>query len=152
MHYDESRAQLKDGDLIVMDMGAEFGYYSADLTRTIPASGRFSNRQRHEYANEYTDSDSNAYASAYRDLYSYTQTDSDSHTFRHAYPCPYRDAHSFGYAYGHSHLDPYAFTDRHAHTHRHSDRHCYQSSGDACPNSDCHAPPNHHPPAGGNRK
>ena len=49
LHYDESRAQLQDGDLIVMDMGAEFGYYSADLTRTIPASGRFSNRQRAIY-------------------------------------------------------------------------------------------------------
>ena len=49
LHYDESRAQLKDGDLVVMDMGAEFGYYSADLTRTIPASGRFSNRQRAIY-------------------------------------------------------------------------------------------------------
>jgi Xaa-Pro aminopeptidase len=49
LHYDESRARLEDGDLIVMDMGAEFGYYSADLTRTVPASGRFSNRQRAIY-------------------------------------------------------------------------------------------------------
>ncbi|HEX9894420.1 MAG TPA: aminopeptidase P family protein [Gemmatimonadales bacterium] len=49
LHYDESRAQLKAGDLIVMDMGAEFGYYSADVTRTIPATGRFTDRQRAVY-------------------------------------------------------------------------------------------------------
>lgn len=49
LHYDESRARLADGDLVVMDMGAEFGYYSADVTRTIPASGRFTPRQRAIY-------------------------------------------------------------------------------------------------------
>jgi Xaa-Pro aminopeptidase len=49
LHYDESRARLADGDLVVMDMGAEFGYYPADVTRTIPASGRFSPRQRAIY-------------------------------------------------------------------------------------------------------
>jgi len=49
LHYDESRAQLADGDLIVMDMAAEFGYYTADVTRTIPASGKFTVRQRAIY-------------------------------------------------------------------------------------------------------
>jgi Xaa-Pro aminopeptidase len=49
LHYDESRAQLKDGDLIVMDMAAEFGYYTADVTRTLPANGKFSARQRAVY-------------------------------------------------------------------------------------------------------
>src|SRR5262249_5615726 len=34
---------------VVMDLGAEFGYYAADLTRTIPASGQFSDRQRQLY-------------------------------------------------------------------------------------------------------
>ena len=37
------------GDLVVMDMGAEFGYYSADVTRTIPVSGKFTPRQRAIY-------------------------------------------------------------------------------------------------------
>jgi Xaa-Pro aminopeptidase len=46
LHYDKSRSQLADGDLVVMDMGAEFGYYTADVTRTIPASGKFTPRQR----------------------------------------------------------------------------------------------------------
>ncbi len=49
LHYDKSRARLADGDLIVMDVGAEFGYYSADITRTVPVSGRFDRRQRQLY-------------------------------------------------------------------------------------------------------
>lgn len=49
LHYDNSRGSLDAGDLIVMDIGAEFGYYSADVTRTVPVSGRFSERQRALY-------------------------------------------------------------------------------------------------------
>jgi Xaa-Pro aminopeptidase len=49
LHYDKSRSQIAEGDLIVMDMGAEFGYYSADVTRTIPATGKFTSRQRAIY-------------------------------------------------------------------------------------------------------
>jgi Xaa-Pro aminopeptidase len=49
LHYDKSRSQLAAGDPIVMDMGAEFGYYTADVTRTIPASGKFTTRQRAIY-------------------------------------------------------------------------------------------------------
>ena len=45
LHYDKSRGQLQAGDLVVMDMGAEYGYYAADVTRTIPASGHFTSRQ-----------------------------------------------------------------------------------------------------------
>jgi Xaa-Pro aminopeptidase len=49
LHYDKSRGRLEDGDLIIMDIGAEFGYYSADITRTAPVSGRFTDRQRALY-------------------------------------------------------------------------------------------------------
>jgi Xaa-Pro aminopeptidase len=49
LHYDKNRRQLEAGDLVVEDVGAEFGYYSADLTRTIPVSGHFSPRQRALY-------------------------------------------------------------------------------------------------------
>lgn len=49
LHYDKSRGPLEAGDLIIMDIGAEFGYYSADVTRTAPVSGRFSERQRALY-------------------------------------------------------------------------------------------------------
>jgi len=45
LHYDKGRGQLQAGDLVVMDMAAEYGYYAADLTRTIPASGHFTKRQ-----------------------------------------------------------------------------------------------------------
>ena len=45
LHYDKSRGQLQAGELVVMDMGAEWGYYAADVTRTIPASGKFTTRQ-----------------------------------------------------------------------------------------------------------
>lgn len=45
LHYDRSRSQLQAGELVVMDMGAEYGYYAADITRTIPASGKFTARQ-----------------------------------------------------------------------------------------------------------
>ena len=49
LHYDENRRQTQPGDLVVMDMGAEFGYYTADITRTIPVSGKFTERQRAIY-------------------------------------------------------------------------------------------------------
>jgi Xaa-Pro aminopeptidase len=49
LHYDESRRRMEAGDLVVVDIGAEFGYYTADITRTFPVSGRFSPRQRALY-------------------------------------------------------------------------------------------------------
>ena len=49
LHYDKSRRQMKAGELVVIDIGSEFGYYSADVTRTIPVSGTFTDRQREIY-------------------------------------------------------------------------------------------------------
>ncbi len=49
LHYTENKAQCQDGDLILMDFGAEYGNYSADLTRTIPVNGRFNERQKAVY-------------------------------------------------------------------------------------------------------
>ncbi len=49
LHYDQNRRQTQAGDLIVMDMGAEFGYQTADITRTIPVSGKFTPRQKAIY-------------------------------------------------------------------------------------------------------
>ena len=49
LHYDKSRRRMEEGDLVVMDIGAEYSYYSADVTRTIPVSGRFTKRQREIY-------------------------------------------------------------------------------------------------------
>jgi Xaa-Pro aminopeptidase len=49
LHYDKNRRQTRSGELVVMDVGAEFGYYTADVTRTIPVSGRFTPRQQSLY-------------------------------------------------------------------------------------------------------
>ncbi len=49
LHYDENRRETRPGELVVMDVGAEFGYYTADVTRTIPISGKFDDRQRRLY-------------------------------------------------------------------------------------------------------
>ena len=49
LHYINNNKQCKDGDLILMDVGAEYGNYSSDMTRTIPVSGRFSKRQKEVY-------------------------------------------------------------------------------------------------------
>ena len=50
LHYQQYDRQSKDGELVLMDVGAEFGFYSADVTRTIPLNGRFSKRQREVYS------------------------------------------------------------------------------------------------------
>ncbi|HEU4387309.1 MAG TPA: Xaa-Pro peptidase family protein [Blastocatellia bacterium] len=49
LHYNENRKKIDAGDLVVVDIGAEYGYYSADITRTYPASGKFTARQREVY-------------------------------------------------------------------------------------------------------
>ena len=49
LHYVENNQQCKAGDLILMDVGAEYANYSSDMTRTIPVSGRFTDRQRAVY-------------------------------------------------------------------------------------------------------
>lgn len=49
LHYVENNKQCKDGELILMDFGAEYGYYNADLTRTVPVNGKFSRRQKTVY-------------------------------------------------------------------------------------------------------
>ena len=49
LHYVENNRQCQNGDLILMDVGAEYANYSSDMTRTIPVSGKFSKRQRDVY-------------------------------------------------------------------------------------------------------
>ena len=49
LHYTQNNSQCQSGDLILMDVGAEYGNYSSDITRTIPVSGRFNSRQRAVY-------------------------------------------------------------------------------------------------------
>ena len=49
LHYERNNQILKDGDLLLLDLGAEVGYYSADISRTFPVNGKFSSRQRYYY-------------------------------------------------------------------------------------------------------
>jgi Xaa-Pro aminopeptidase len=49
LHYIENNKACKDGDLVLMDFGAEYANYASDLTRTIPANGKFSSRQKDVY-------------------------------------------------------------------------------------------------------
>ncbi len=49
LHYDQSIRRMEAGDLVVVDIGARYGFYCADITRTYPVSGSFTPRQREIY-------------------------------------------------------------------------------------------------------
>lgn len=49
LHYVENNSEIKNDDLILFDLGAQWNYYSADITRTFPVSGKFSPRQKEVY-------------------------------------------------------------------------------------------------------
>jgi Xaa-Pro aminopeptidase len=49
LHYIENNQQCKDGDVILLDVGAEYANYASDLTRCVPVSGRFTTRQKEVY-------------------------------------------------------------------------------------------------------
>ena len=49
LHYDVNRRQTRDGDLVLVDAGAEWGQYTADVTRTFPVNGKFTQRQKAIY-------------------------------------------------------------------------------------------------------
>ena len=49
LHYVSNNQECRDGELILMDFGAEYGGYNADLTRTVPVNGKFTRRQKQVY-------------------------------------------------------------------------------------------------------
>ncbi|MFN8673993.1 MAG: Xaa-Pro aminopeptidase [Candidatus Sericytochromatia bacterium] len=49
LHYTENNTELKNGDLLLIDAGAEYKYYCGDITRTIPVSGKFTKEQKEVY-------------------------------------------------------------------------------------------------------
>jgi len=49
LHYISNNQECKDGELVLMDFGAEYGHYCADLTRTVPVNGKFTKRQKQVY-------------------------------------------------------------------------------------------------------
>ena len=49
LHYIDNNKQCQDGEILLMDFGAEYANYASDLTRTVPVNGRFTSRQRAVY-------------------------------------------------------------------------------------------------------
>jgi Xaa-Pro aminopeptidase len=49
LHYIENNQECREGDMILMDVGASYGNYSSDMTRCVPASGKFTERQKEVY-------------------------------------------------------------------------------------------------------
>jgi Xaa-Pro aminopeptidase len=49
LHYDKLSRKIEDGDIVVLDVAAQYSGYSADITRTLPANGKFTPRQREIY-------------------------------------------------------------------------------------------------------
>jgi Xaa-Pro aminopeptidase len=49
LHYIENHSECEDGELVLMDFGARYANYNADLTRTVPVNGKFTKRQRAVY-------------------------------------------------------------------------------------------------------
>ncbi|RYX98776.1 M24 family metallopeptidase [bacterium] len=49
LHYVDNNQQLKDGDLLLIDAGAEYGFYAGDITRTFPVNGKFTKAQKDVY-------------------------------------------------------------------------------------------------------
>jgi Xaa-Pro aminopeptidase len=49
LHYIENKAEIRDGDLVLIDAGCEYQHYASDVTRTFPANGKFSNEQAEIY-------------------------------------------------------------------------------------------------------
>ncbi|MED4686414.1 aminopeptidase P family protein [Bacillus mycoides] len=49
LHYEDNEAQIQNGDLVLLDLGAQKDYYNADISYTFPASGTFSSRQKQIY-------------------------------------------------------------------------------------------------------
>jgi Xaa-Pro aminopeptidase len=49
LHYEKNSRRMEDGNLLLMDIGAEYGMYAADITRTIPVNGKFSDEQKDIY-------------------------------------------------------------------------------------------------------
>ena len=49
LHYQQNSSRLRSGELVLIDAGGEYGHYAADITRTVPVDGRFTDRQRKIY-------------------------------------------------------------------------------------------------------
>ncbi len=82
LHYDSLRDQIHDGDVVVLDVGGQYSGYTADITRTLPANGKFTARQREIY--EIVLGAQNAALAALRPGVTFSRTSSNS-VYRIAY-------------------------------------------------------------------
>lgn len=100
LHYNENHKKIDAGDLVVCDIGAEYSLYTADITRTFPATGKFTPRQREIYQLVL---DTQAAAAAH---YKPGMTNGDLHVFASQYlrQSPLRAKDTDGREYGMEHF------------------------------------------------
>jgi Xaa-Pro aminopeptidase len=107
LHYDENHKKIDDGDLVVCDIGAEYSMYTADITRTFPANGKFTPRQREIY--QLVLDTQSAVAAHWRPGISYFEMESFTKDFLRKSPLRARDLdgkeysmdHFYFHAFGH---------------------------------------------------
>ena len=51
LHYDKNDSKTEDASLVLLDLGAQYGYYSADISFTFPVNGKFTEKQKKTYYN-----------------------------------------------------------------------------------------------------
>jgi Xaa-Pro aminopeptidase len=107
LHYSENHKKIEAGDLVVCDIGAEYSLYTADITRTFPASGKFTPRQREVY--QLVLDTQSAVAAHWRPGITYSDMESFTKSFMRKSPLRARDLdgkeysldHFYFHAFGH---------------------------------------------------
>lgn len=107
LHYSENHKKIEAGDLVVCDIGAEYSMYTADITRTFPASGKFTLRQREIY--QLVLDTQSAVAAHWRPGITYSDMESFTKSFMRKSPLRARDLdgkeysldHFYFHAFGH---------------------------------------------------
>ncbi len=107
LHYSENHKRIDEGDLVVCDIGAEYSLYTADITRTFPASGKFTPRQREIY--QLVFDTQSALAAHWHPGITFFEMDSFTKEFLHKSPLRARDLdgkeysmdHFFFHSFGH---------------------------------------------------
>ncbi len=107
LHYSENHKKIDAGDLVVCDIGAEYSLYTADITRTYPANGKFTPRQREVY--QLVLDAQTALAAFWKPGVTYAEMDSFTKEFLRKSPLRAQDAdgkvytmdHFFIHSFGH---------------------------------------------------
>ena len=107
LHYSENHKKIDAGDLVVCDIGAEYSLYTADITRTFPAGGKFTPRQREIY--QLVLDTQSAIAAHWKPGITFLEIESFTHDFLRKSPLRARDVdgkeytmdHFFIHSFGH---------------------------------------------------